>query len=918
MGKGWLYVITFLTLNRLVMATPPLTARLFGKVTDTQNLPLPGVSVSLAQNDKVLATVWTNENGEFLAENLEPGLYSLHLTMDGFQPLEKEVTLHQGDNGPLQLALQIVGFSEAVTVEASGKEGEVAILEERRQAFVATDNLSRQELSKNPDGNAGAALSRVTGISTFGERYVFVRGLGERYLSVRLNGVDLPSTVTERRYVPLDIFPSQFLSTIRVYKTYTAELPGTFGGGLVDLETLNKPSEVGLHVSWSNGYEPKSTGEDFFRYAGGLSFLGEGGQAIPRSFPATFISRASRFNPDGYTPEQLQVLGRQLLGAWRGESRTAPANRSWNLSFARSFGPFGILLAAGNQHAFSNQEERQRFFGLAGERLDLLNDYHILESRENVRTGVFASLSWEFSPSDAIRWNTLFSRNAEANDRRQEGLNTNSGRIIRDFRPQYFREDMITHQLSGQHFIKRETGGLELIWRLARGRATNRGDIRENIYGQDQDGAFRLMVGYPEAGRIEFYDLQDTSNEENLTTSWYYQAENGIYGAVKGGLSHISRQRDFLVRRFRFVLNSPNQFDLALPPEELLTEANVRPDAFELREVTGVNDAYTGNEVIKSLFVQSEVNKGKFRISGGLRWENAQQEVVTTNPFAVQTPEIARLDNSDLLPAINFIYSPSGKTNFRLAAGRTLNRPEFRELSPFTFVEITGGRSVAGNPRLQRALLDAIDLRWETFPHPRNLFAVSAFFKSIHHPIERIVQPTTELRTSWTNAKSAHLKGVELEGRSSLEPLHPALRFFNVNFNYTFVRSDVTISEEALNVVTSRRRALVGQPDHVMNMALEYQVPGWRTLVRLLVNYTSRYLTDLGSYGLPDIYKDASTRLDMVVRQDLSALLPGVELTLAGKNLTGNGERYLQGGETQRDQKGRRSVVLNLAYKPNF
>lgn len=918
MRKGWLHVITFLILNPLVMATPPLTARLFGKVTDTQNLSLPGVSVSLAQNDRMLTTVWTNENGEFVAESLEPGLYSLRLAMDGFQPLEKEITLQEGDNGPLELALQIEGFSETVTVEATATEGEVAILEERRQASVATDNLSRQELGKNPDGHAGAALSRVTGISTFGDRYVFVRGLGERYLSVRLNGLDVPSTVTERRYVPLDIFPSQFLSAIKVYKTYTAELPGTFGGGLVDLETLDKPSEGGFHISWSNGYEPKSTGEDFLRYAGGLSFLGEGGQAMPSSFPATFISRASRFNPDGYTPQQLQVLGRQLLGAWRGERSTAPANRTWNLSFVRSFGPFGILLSAGNQHAFSNQEERQRFFGLAGERLDLLNDYHILQSRENLRTGAFAFLSWDLSPSDTIRWNTLFSRNAEANDRRQEGLNTNSGRIIRDFRTQYFREDMISHQLSGQHFIKRGTGGWELVWRLARGKATNRGDIRENIYGQDQDGAFRLLVGFPEAGRMEFYHLQDTSKEGNLTTSWYYAAENGIYGAVKGGMSQISRQRDFLVRRFRFVLNNPNQLDLALPPEELLTEANIRPDAFELREVTGVNDAYTGNEVIKSFFLQSEVNKGKFRISGGLRWENARQEVVTTNPFAVQTPEIAKLNKSDLLPSINFIYSPSGKTNLRFAASRTLNRPEFRELSPFTFVEITGGRSVAGNPRLQRALLDAIDFRWETFPNPGNVFAVSAFFKNIHNPIERIVQPTTELRTSWTNAEAASLTGIELEGRSSLERLHPALRFFNVNFNYTFVRSRVTIPEEALNVVTSRHRALVGQPDHVMNMSLEYQVPTWRTLIRFLLNYTSRYLSELGSYGLPDIYQAASTRVDLLLRQDLSTLLQGVELTLVGKNLTGTGERYLQGGETQKDQRKRRSVLLSLAYKRKF
>ena len=191
-------------------------------------------------------------------------------------------------------------------------------------------------------------------------------------------------------------------------------------------------------------------------------------------------------------------------------------------------------------------------------------------------------------------------------------------------------------------------------------------------------------------------------------------------------------------------------------------------------------------------------------------------------------------ENNDVLPSLNVVYQLAQRTNLRFGYGRSVNRPEFRELSPFTFTEVAGGRSVSGNPDLEQATIDGYDLRWETFPGAGDVIAASAFYKKIDKPIERIVQPTTDLRQSFVNAEAATLWGLELEFRRSLESLLPALRLWSVNLNYAYIQSDVTIGEQQLSVVTNTERPLEGQSDQIANLALQFYHPQWGTMVRFL------------------------------------------------------------------------------------
>ncbi|HEX2059243.1 MAG TPA: TonB-dependent receptor, partial [Thermoanaerobaculia bacterium] len=342
---------------------------------------------------------------------------------------------------------------------------------------------------------------------------------------------------------------------------------------------------------------------------------------------------------------------------------------------------------------------------------------------------------------------------------------------------------------------------------------------------------------------------------------------------------------------------------------EIFVPENIGANLFEIREFTGINDAYDAEHTVDAAYLMSDTTFGRWRLIGGARYEQSKQSVTTFNPFAVDDAVESINESNDILPSLNVVYQLSSRANVRFGYGRSLNRPEFRELSPFTFTEVAGGRSVSGNPELEQATLDAYDVRWEAFPNPGEVIAVSAFYKNITNPIERIVQPTTDLRQSFVNAASADLWGLELELRRAL------VRYWSLNFNYAYIHSAVTVGEQQFSVVTNTDRPLEGQSDQVGNLALQFHHPEWGTMFRILGGYSGARLTEVGAFGLPDIYEAAYTSLDAVVSQSL-AFAKGLELKLAASNLLGAKRDFLQGGQIHRTFAPGRKLSLSLSYSP--
>lgn len=895
-------------------------ATLRGIVKDDTGAAIPGVTVTATRGADVSSAVVavTGGDGAFVLEGLAPGAYSVEVVLDGFQTVKTPVKLSTGQQ--LEVAFKIVpAFGETVEVVAAAERaGEVAVLESRREAAVVSDSISAEEIRKTPDSSAAGVVQRLTGVTLIGDKYVYVRGLGERYSGTTINGSTLPTTETEKRVVPLDLFPSKLLETVNVVKTYTPDKAGDFGSGVVEMTTTRFPNETSLKVTIGTGYHSAATGESFRTYAGGLSRLGEGGQPIPSSIPSGSLRRRNILDPTGFTAEELQAFGRSLVGDWSGrESSSASPNTDFSLTYGQTFGRLGVVLSGVSNHGYSVVDEQQRYFGVDAGELVPANDYVLQTDRETASTGFIGNLSYRLSDSHRLFLNSVLTRDASGEAREQEGLQSLSGGNIRDFRTRYQLEEIFSTRLRGEHNLAGPGMGSLVEWNLARSTASNESDLRENLYRETEPGRFVLETGFADTGKVEFYDLADDIQQGGLSYSVFLSNPEGSWsGSLKAGLDRMERTRDFGARRLRFVAGGGLNIDTTASPNEIFIPENIGPNLFEIREVTGVNDAYDAEHTVDAGFAMADITRGKWRVIGGARYEQSSQVVSTFNPFAVTNAVQSVNDSSDLLPSLNVVYQLAPRTNLRFGFGRSVNRPEFRELSPFTFTEVAGGRSVSGNPELEQATLDGYDLRWEMFPSSGEVIAVSAFFKNIEKPIERIIQPTSDLRQSFVNAESAQLWGLELEFRRSLDVLVPALEFWSVNFNYAYVQSDVSIGEQQFSVVTNTQRPLEGQSDQVGNVGLQFYHPRWGTMVRVLGAYNGERLTEVGAFGLPDVYEAASTSLDAAFSQSLSPWIQGLELKLAGTNLLNEEREFIQGGLVQRSYQPGRKVSLSLSFTP--
>ena len=905
---------TFLLLGAQAWAAGVIS----GTVKDSDGGVLPGVTVTLSAESLSEPLVsYADGSGMFRFDGLNPGLYTLRAELDGFQPSETALTLVVDQRLTLEFKLALATLQETVEVTAEApRSSEVALLDQRRQAAVVSDAISREEIARTPDADAAAVVERLTGITVVDSKYVYVRGLGDRYSNTMLNGATLPSTEADKRVVPLDLFPSKLLDTINIAKTYTPDKPGDFGAGAVEMSTLDFPTSASLKISMGGGWDSVTTGSEFARYAGGLNWAGKGGQGKPASLPAERIQPQSIVNPNGLTAEQLQAVGRLFVGHWTGvETPSASPNSNMSLSYGNTFGRLGVVVSGVTSRGFSRVESEHVYFGLdSGNLLVPRNDYNMVTDAEKVRNGLLANLALRLADGHRVTVASLFSRDALAESRQYEGYMSNAGQNVRDFRARYQREELLTNKLSGEHFFSGLGMGSAVEWFVTASTATTRQDLRENLYGEISPGRYTLQPGLPESGKLEFFNLDDQIRGGGINWSTFYSGSETRFGSVKAGVTTNRREREFAARRLRFVVANQMQFDLSLPPEQLFTIDNIRPGGFEIREQTGANDAYDAFHDVDAAFAMVDASWGKWRLISGVRYEKSDLEVQTYNPFAAGQLAVARDLNRDWLPALNLVYQVRSDTNVRVAASRTVNRPEFRELSPFSFVEVTGGKSVAGNPELKQATIDAVDVRWEFFPAPGEVIAFSAFHKKLTNPIERIVQPTTELRSSFTNAQGATLAGAEVEYRQSLAVLSPVLRRWTVNFNYAYVDASVAVGTQNLSVITNTSRPLEGQSKHVGNLAVQYVQPAWGTMLRAMYNFTGRRIYEVGAYGLPDIYEGNYGVLDLVVTQALDRLFPGVELKLSGSNLLNAERTFTQGGRIHRSYTGGRGLGLSIGY----
>jgi outer membrane receptor protein involved in Fe transport len=869
-----------------------------GVVLDEFNaMTLPMAPIEVVETG---AVHYTELDGHYAFE-VPPGTYQLKVVFSGYQEKLVSVTVAAGQTVSLDIPIAMERFTEEVTVTAEAETPQLftseAQLIERKKATVISDNLAAEDMRKNADSNAASAMQRVTGLSVVDGQYVFVRGLGERYSNTQLNGSTLPTTEPEKKVVPLDLFPSGLIQSVQVQKTYMPDKPADFTGGLVEIEPLNFPDSRVFDVSIGYAFNSETTFEDFGGYPGGsYDFLGydDGTRALPGVIPDDEkVVRGSIISESGFTRDELQTFGRSFANVWepRNVGSAAP-NQSYSLVYGDSTEKLGAVFSFAYNYKNQTQSEVQNFYKVSNQEITLQNDYDFEVASTDTTLGMVGNLAYKINGSNRLAFENFYTNNSSNETRVFQGFNNDINTDILDSRLWWVQESIYSGKVSGEHFFS-ELSNSRLDWRATFSNAIrDEPDLRETLYEYDPTRDQFVLADESQSGFRMFNDLNDHVYEMGADWSTYTTQWSGLPAMIKFGPYVQFRDRDFSSRRFRFVPIAAGRFDASQPPEVLFAPENIGP-IFELREETRNTDTYAADQTITAGYGMVDLPFTEtWRFVGGLRVERSEQNVETFDLFAVDpTTIVSNLDDTDVLPGLNLIYSLSGAQNLRFGYSRTVNRPEFRELAPFEFTDVVGGRATVGNPDLTRALISNYDVRWEWFPRSSEVIAASFFYKDFQDPIERTVQATAQLRTSYANAEAATNLGFEIEARKQLGPN------LVVSTNYTYVDSDIEIGRGTAEVQTSTSRPLAGQSGNVFNAIAEFLVPRFDFSARVLFNYFDDRIVDVGSLGLPDIIEEGRESLDVVA---IKRFGERAQLRFIFDNLTNADYLFSQGGEVQR------------------
>ncbi len=893
------------------------TGTVSGTVLDSQT-GRPVAGAQIFADGQTTSQSLTDSDGRF-SMALPPGTHALRFIASNYLAANvDEVVVQAGQNTEAStlLSTKVAGTTVTVAEKLSAVTATAeAMLTERRLAPVVSDSISHEELASSSSSNAAGAIEKVTGISVVGDGFVYVRGLGERYSATELNGAVVPTTEPEKRVVPLDLFPTGLIDNIKVLKTYSPDLPAEFSGGLVQMQTIEFPTQKVFKISMQGGFNTVTSLSPFLTYPGSNGDFfgyGLGNRGLP-----SIIPRDAQLFTGKYTPQQFQDFGRAFADIWQptrnGSERAAS---SWSASGGGTFGRVGIVGALSFSNAPQTYNEVQRYFrpGPSPDNPDVFTDYPDYHQYiESARLGAVFNAAIRLNENHKIIFRNTYTHEAEKSARELAGYDRYLDTNLEAERLRYVVRSLFATGVEGDHSLPGWHSSL-VHWQFTYSQSgRDEPDLREVFRNQLPNGKY-IFAGTSTSGLRFFSALDDKIYEPQADYSIPF-FKGGFSGLFKVGFRGTFRHRDFAARRFVYQPQRVTTLDLYLPSNQLFAPSNIRPDGFQIIEYTRGTDAYNADMNLYAGYAMVDLALSpRWRVVGGFRFEDSDQVVTTVDnlvPGAI--PVVATLHNNDPIPSVNVIYALTGRQNLRISYSRTVSRPDFRELSPFDFTDVQGGFSVEGNPNLVEAHIENYDARWEWFSSGNQLVAASVFAKRFKNPIEQTILPSNDLRQSFSNAAGAQNFGVELEFRRSLGSFWRKLRDFGVSSNLTIVDSNIDLRDEDATIVTSQSRPLLGQSRYVANAILEWRRASWRSDARFTSNYVSRRISNVGFLGLADLYEEGNTQIDFSYEYTFDEKGKWSS-RFEAKNLNNNDFRWTQGGAIQREYRLGRDFQIGLSY----
>ncbi len=914
---------TFTVAVLLMLAGIQLTfgqyGTLTGSVTDAEEgNPLESATVRLMQDGTLKGGAYTDATGIYTIANVKAGTYTLVFTYVSYDA-DTVADIVVGAGSTVEVN-QVLGLDEGEVVkiyEKIERNTEAQVLGMQRRSTSVVDVISIENIKRAGDSDVGSAMKRVTGVTVEGGKYVYVRGLGDRYSKTLMNGSEIPGLDPDRNSVQMDMFPTSLIQNIVVHKTFSPDLPGDYAGGLVKISTKDFPSEFTVNYASSIQYNDQSSFRDDFLTGerGKLDFLGfdDGTRDIPAILddPNTNIPGLS------FNPTQAAVIDSASKSFATPISPSA-SNSMFDHSHSFSIGnqvllkgrPFGFLASVSYNNTKSFYEDGSfARWGIVGDSTGaVLNPNRELNDTRATREvlwGGLANFSYLVSKNSQIRLNVLRNQSGTSEGRYLVGrIPEDAADLMFETRTVGYRQRaMNAFQVMGNHKFEKEVqnedkgnnfGDLEMDWVTA---ATFTSQLEPDLrfFSNDfsmvnGDTLYDIQPSLYVAPSRYFREMKQMNVDAKINFSIPFESWTGGEGKLKWGASGLRKTREFRENRFDFAqgpnaqtYNGNSSFYNGNPADYFSEENLGVVDQNEyglplygvyVLDATELQNSYSGQQNVLAGYGMVDLPLvRKLRFVGGMRFERTDITVASKETSLAE----GILKNNDLLPSANLIYSLNGDSltnimNLRGSFSRTLARPTFRELAPFASFAFIGDFVLVGNENLQRTLIDNFDLRWELFPTTAEVVSVSAFYKRFNNPIERVFNTAAQNdELTFRNVDQARLYGLEFEFRKSLGFIGRPLRNFRASGNLVLIQSQVDVSQGELDRIQLFRpdaastRAMFGQSPYSVNGELAYVNDSLGFNTALNFNVFGRRIASVSSSGAPNIIEQPRPSLDFSI-----------------------------------------------------
>lgn len=795
----------------------------------------------------------TNIDGNFQIDGLDKEKkYTLYINYVGYKTQKIDGVQAKDADQVIALQPDEQQLKEVTVTAVERRNTDAAMIQVAKNSPVIVSTVSAQEISRTQDTNAGEVIRRVPGVSLIDDKFVMVRGLSQRYNNVWVNGGAVPSSEADSRAFSFDIIPSSQIDNLTIVKSPTAEYPADYSGGFIIVNTKEIPAENSFNIAVGGNWNTSSAFQNFsYSKGSGTDFLGfdNGLRSLNGGIHAALNPQLDA-NGKPVGDYATSLLGNGFNNDWLIKNKkplgdlklAASLNQRWMLG-GRTLGMLAALNYTNEYRTYENMENNlYGIYDAANDKPNYLRHSVDDQYNNNVRLG--AMLNFTFLSKDGnhkYQLKNIFNQLATSRYTWRDGVSAQSN-LERSAEYYYRSRTTYNGQLTGKHTFTSDA----LDWSIGYAYANRHLPDRRRYLIDDalESGVYALSTGNDisrEWTQLDEHILSLGVNDKHHFKFGNFEPDLqvGAYGEY--------RTREYQTRNFIYNWNvsdnnMPSDFRHSDIPTLLSSEANMGYDKLYLLEEKQMRNNYRGHNTLGAGYLALSLPFGKLGIHAGVRFEHNDMELISNSRDYEKSESSRHYKTDDVFPSLNTTYKINDQHQVRLSYGRSINRPEFREVSSSVYYDFDLASNVQGNTELKNCYVDNLDLRYEWYPSRGELISLAVFYKHFDSPIEwtYTVAGGTDLIYSYKNAKSANNYGVELDIRKNLGFI--GLKDFSWSFNGALIKSKVQFEKGA----KEEDRPMQGQSPYLINTGIFYKNEPLKMDIALLYNRIGKRIIGVG------------------------------------------------------------------------